>query len=179
MLPWIWRDKPIRLLLTGVAAMFLGLFVLVPFQPHYAAPIAGPLLALGVHSLRRLWILRRHGNPVASILIPGYFITCLAIQALSYAPEPRPHLEYRPKIQASLESMNGGHLVLVRYGVNHFLAEEWVYNHADIDGSKVVWARDMGPSNNAELLRYYKGRTAWIVEADNFPPQLIPYEVTP
>jgi hypothetical protein len=178
MLPWIWRDKPIRFLLIGVAGLFLGLFALVPFQLHYGAPIAGALLGLGVHSVRRLWILGRHGNPVGRILVPGCVVTCLAIQVLTYAPERRPHLEYRPKIQAFLESRTGGHLVLIRYGANHFLAEEWVYNHADIDGSRVVWARDMGEANNAELVRYYKDRTVWMVEADNFPPKLVPYGAT-
>lgn len=176
MLPWIWKDKGVRLLLAAVAALFLGLFVLVPFQLHYAAPIAAPLLALSVQSLRRLWVLQRYGNPVGRILVPGCAITCLAVQVLTYAPEPRPHLDYRPRIQADLTSRSGKQLVLVRYGEHHFLAEEWVYNAADIDGSKVVWARDMGRENNAELVRYYKDRVTWMLEADAFPPKLVFYD---
>jgi hypothetical protein len=41
-----------------------------------------------------------------------------------------------------------------------------VYNRADIDGSKIVWARDMGPEKNQELVDYYRGRKFWMAEAD-------------
>jgi hypothetical protein len=49
-----------------------------------------------------------------------------------------------------------------------------VYNHADIDGSKVIWARDKGPQN-AALLHYFGHRRAWLVEPDYNPPRLTPY----
>jgi hypothetical protein len=65
--------------------------------------------------------------------------------------------------------------VLVRYKANHNVDLEWVYNHADIDGSKVVWARDMGDAKNQELLEYFMSRQAWMVDADDSPPKLSPY----
>jgi len=37
----------------------------------------------------------------------------------------------------------------------------------------VVWARDMGPEKNRELLDYYKDRRAWLVEPDEKPPGVI------
>ena len=46
--------------------------------------------------------------------------------------------------------------MLVRYAPDHNVLEEWVYNHADIDGSAIVWARDMGDAANRELLDYYR-----------------------
>jgi hypothetical protein len=49
-----------------------------------------------------------------------------------------------------------------------------VFNGADIDASKVIWARDMGPQN-AELLQYFSKRTAWLVEPDERPVKLTPY----
>jgi hypothetical protein len=52
---------------------------------------------------------------------------------------------------------------------------EWVYNAADIDGAKVVWARDMDLRNNAELLRYFHDRQAWSLDADQSPPALKPW----
>ena len=65
--------------------------------------------------------------------------------------------------------------MLVRYGQNHNVVNEWVYNQANIDGSAVVWARDMGNRQNRELLEYFKGRQVWLVEPDQNPPQLSPY----
>ena len=52
---------------------------------------------------------------------------------------------------------------------------EWVYNGADIDHAKIVWARDMGNDQNEELLRYYNDRRVWLLDADAGPPQLTPY----
>jgi hypothetical protein len=179
MLPWIRRDRGISILLWSVAAAFLGLFVLVPFQTHYAAPLAAPLLALTVHSIRRLWVLKRYNNPVGQILAPGCLVTCLAIQAIGYAPPLRPHLDLRPFVLAGLEARAASQLVFVRYGGHHFLAEEWVYNAADIDRSKVVWARDMGREKNAELLAYYPDRETWLLDADAFPPEISGYDRQP
>jgi hypothetical protein len=50
-----------------------------------------------------------------------------------------------------------------------------VYNEADIDRAKVVWARDMGPEKNQELLAYYKDRRVWLVEPDKPPVNPMPY----
>jgi len=71
--------------------------------------------------------------------------------------------------------MSGNHLVIVRYQPNHdFILDEWVFNMADIDEAKILWARDMGPQN-AELLEYFKTRKAWLVEPDYHPARLTPY----
>jgi hypothetical protein len=79
---------------------------------------------------------------------------------------------YRAQFLSQLERMPGSHLVIVRYNSKHIPAEEWVYNGADIDHSKVVWARDMGAEGNAELIGYFKSRKVWLVEPDKVPPQL-------
>ena len=56
--------------------------------------------------------------------------------------------------------------------------QEWIFNAADIDAAKVVWARDMGTAANRELLDYFRGRTVWDVQADDDPPKLLPYTDT-
>lgn len=52
---------------------------------------------------------------------------------------------------------------------------EWIYNGADMDASKTVWARDLGEDNNRKLLDYYSSRKAWLLEPDAIPPRLGPY----
>jgi hypothetical protein len=84
----------------------------------------------------------------------------------------------RARVAAELEAMPGKQLVLVRYSDRHNALLEWVYNAADIDGAKVIWARDMDSSNNTELLRYYKDRHVWLVQPDNLPATLTPYPET-
>jgi hypothetical protein len=65
-------------------------------------------------------------------------------------------------------------LVIVGYGPDHDLNQEWVYNAADIDTAKIVWARDMGDRDNQELLQYFRDRKVWRLNADQSPPRLEP-----
>ncbi len=76
---------------------------------------------------------------------------------------PRGNLE-RAAILHKLENSPGKHLVIVSYEPDHDLDMEWVYNAADIDAAKVVWARDMGRRDNAELLQYFSRPTGVALE---------------
>jgi hypothetical protein len=54
-----------------------------------------------------------------------------------------------------------------------------VYNEAEIDGAKVVWAREMDGTQNRKLLEYFKDRHVWLVEVgkDHSYPELTSYPV--
>jgi hypothetical protein len=82
----------------------------------------------------------------------------------------------REAIENQLMRNPGKQLVFVRYAPSHRF-EEWIHNAADIDSSRIVWANDLGPEENAELLRYYASRKAWLLEPDAHPPALTPYAV--
>ncbi len=58
----------------------------------------------------------------------------------------------------------GEQLVLVRYGPRHDAWEELVYNRADIDQSRIVWAHSLGFEKDSELIRYYSKRKVWLLE---------------
>ena len=75
-----------------------------------------------------------------------------------------------------LESDGECHLVFVRYAPDHDCHKEWVYNRADIDGSTVVWAREISPAEDRRLREYYPDRKAWVLIADELPPRLLPYD---
>jgi len=91
---------------------------------------------------------------------------------------PNPLVINRQVVQEQLNASPGNHLVVVRYRQDHDPFQEWVYNQADIDHSKIVWAREMDPSENQRLLDYFKDRHAWLLEADENPPKLMPYART-
>jgi hypothetical protein len=44
--------------------------------------------------------------------------------------------------------------------------QEWVYNSADIDRQRVVFAHDLGAEKDQALLNYYPGREAQLLTFD-------------
>jgi hypothetical protein len=84
----------------------------------------------------------------------------------------------RAHVEAELEQLPGNQLVIVRYSSSHNPFDEWVYNAADIDSSKVIWARGMDAANDLELIHYYKGRKVWLVQPDERPAEISPYMVS-
>ena len=63
------------------------------------------------------------------------------------------------------------------YSPDHSTLIQWVYNAADIGGSKVIWAWDMGADQNRELIQYYKDRHVWLVQPDTQPVAVTPYSL--
>ena len=177
MLPWALKDRWMRLGLLTCGVLTVGLLAETWINPHYAAPITAPLYALVLQSMRHLRAWRWRGRPTGRVLV----WTILALCALS-APQmwlrPKAWSVHRAGILASLEQDRERHLVLVRYSSWHHPYNEWVYNGADIDGAKVVWAREMDAVRNRELLAYFKDRRAWLLEADAGPPRLTPNPVS-
>jgi len=88
---------------------------------------------------------------------------------------PTSEVAARPELIERLSRQPGSHLVIVRYSQKHDTHHEWVYNRADIDGSKIVWAQDMGAAKNQELLDYYRGRQVWLLQPDSDPLAIVPY----
>jgi hypothetical protein len=66
----------------------------------------------------------------------------------------------------------------VHYAHDHPVNQEWVYNGADLAGSKIIWAREVSDSSDRQLLDYYKDRHAWLVQADLAPQQIVPYPLS-
>jgi len=102
-------------------------------------------------------------------------VTAAAAHAQIEPAWPRGNLA-RAAIVETLEQSPGRHLVIVSYGPHHNVDWEWVYNAADIDSAKIIWARDMGERDNQELLNYFQDRTAWQLNGDESPPRLEPYQ---
>ncbi len=80
----------------------------------------------------------------------------------------------RIAIDRQLAAQPGKQLVFVRYGPQHVFTE-WVYNGADIDSQRVVWARDLGADEDDALRGYYPDRKVWLLQADAVPLKLAPY----
>ncbi len=172
-------------------SVIIGMTLPIYFLPHYAAPMTAALYALVLQAMRYLRLWRRHGKPAGMALVRAIPIICVLMFLLrSFAPQlhiPTPidwhntweadHFQNLDlaRAKAQLEGLPGEHLVIVRYNRYHDTSNEWVNNRAQIDKAKVVWARDMGNSGNAEIIRYFPQRRVWLAEPDLAPPGLSPY----
>ena len=88
---------------------------------------------------------------------------------------PNEFASRRTELARRLQTSPGRHLVVVRYGPNSSIHHDWVYNEADIDAARIVWARSMGPAANRRLIEYFLDRHVWRLMADEEPAQLAPY----
>jgi len=84
----------------------------------------------------------------------------------------------RAAVLHNLETTDGKDLIFVTYSSDHDVNQEWVYNRADIDASRVVWARDMGDSENRKLMEYFRGRRVWRLFPDKPQVGLTPYSAS-
>jgi len=181
--PWAVRDRKMRFPLIALGVFALGLAVETWTMPHYFAPGTCLLYLVLLQCMRHLRIWRRPQRTGAALvrLIPVIAIAMVILRVSAAAAHaqiepawPRGNLD-RARILRQLEDEPGRHLILVRYGRDHNVDMEYVYNRAAIDSAKAVWARDMGEKDNAELLRYFPTRKSWLLEADAPFPQLLPY----
>jgi hypothetical protein len=81
----------------------------------------------------------------------------------------------RVTITEKLAHTPGKHLIVVRYDEDHNIHDEWVYNGAEIDSAKVLWARELDADRNAKLFAYFKDRQVWLVTPDSDNTYLEPY----
>jgi hypothetical protein len=179
-LPWVLRDRRIRFLLLVGAASIVGMELEIFFFVHYAAPMVGVVLAVVLQGLRHLRVWRFEGKPTGLFLTRATVLICLLMvplqvrsaQRQTRSANQRSMGAERAAVLRQLDALPGRQLVFVRYRPNHDSLAEWVYNEADIDHSKVVWARDMGEAANNELIRYFVDRRLWLLEADQTPPTI-------
>lgn len=187
-LPWLLVDRRTRLLVFQFVLSALATVTVITYYPHYSAPAVATLVAIEVQMLRHLRRWQHVGRPVgvgltrvvAFLAIAAFPVNVVhvardpySVMALLYGLPPNTP---RDEIARVLARTPGRHLVIVRYSVEHHpVNREWVYNGADIDGAKVVWAREIPGISMEPLLAYFKDRRLWLVEPDASPPQLRPY----
>jgi hypothetical protein len=195
MLRRVFLDRRIRFLVLCLLVLMAGQLVEIFLFPHYVAPFTAAFYAIGLQAMRHLRLWTPGKQPVGMALTRLIVSLCVVLAGVRLAAEPL-HLSLpgwpgpwashwygsdrragttRAQIESHLEQIPGRELAIVRYSPEHNSLDEWVYNAADIDNSKVVWAREMDEANDLELIHYYKDRTVWLVEPDTKPAKVSPY----
>ena len=174
--PWLLRDRRVRLLVGQTILCLAGSLLVVWYLPHYSAPLTATLVALAVQGIRHLRTWQLVGRPVGLGL--SRLVVLLAVAQAPYHAfyaDLLRSLAERAQIERRLDATPGEHLIVVRYSPNHYAPAEWVFNSADIDRAKIVWAKEIPGVDSGPLLRYFASRQVWLLEPDISPPRLTPY----
>jgi hypothetical protein len=187
MLPWVVQDRRSRFLVATFLVSWLGLLCVVWWLGHYAAPLTGLTFALVIQCMRHLRQLRFETRPVGLAWLRVSVLMLFVAFGASLVRQIQhpyswifgfgPGNLQRASMLQSLQRQPGKHLIMVRYGHGHphYVHDEWVYNSADIDSAKVVWARELNTDQDEKVISYFSDRHLWLVEPDNAPVALKPY----
>ena len=191
-------DRRIRFLVICLLVVTVGMGIEIYFIPHYVATFTVLFYAFGLQAMRHLYAWGGEDRPAGKAIIRFTVSICFIMAVfrlcdgpLNLRPAEWPVNQWvwqwygpqhwgteRAQIQSSLDQLPGKQMVIVRYTPDHYPLDEWVYNGADIDNSKVVWAREMDPADNKELIDYYKDRKVWLVQPDSQQPTVSPYPLS-
>jgi hypothetical protein len=181
--PLFWFSPRVRGLTALAAVLGLSTCLTLWAFLHYLAPlivVALALIFLLVSYLRSIDVRgRRVGNVlVAMILLYLPFESLLMARSAIDVFRNGPNTSFvkdRTRITAALQRAGGQHVVIVRYKPDPPPRRDWVYNSANIDAQKIIWAGDRGAIENRKLLAYYHGRHFWLLYANESPARLEPY----
>jgi hypothetical protein len=184
MLGSVWRRG--KMLFAGAAGGIAAILLEGSGTPHYIAPATAVLVAIVVECCRHLQAARIRILP----LLPATMVLVLALRigaeqaGLPYTQKLNFQTwccrvegnRNKPRIMAELAKTSGKHLVFVKAKTDPNNLFQWIYNRADINGSRFVWARDLGDAENAQLAASMAGRTVWMVDPNVEPATLTAYD---
>lgn len=169
------HDRHKRMILTVGFLALLPSAVTVWSFPHYLAPAAPVMLLLVLLGLQQVNHLGKKylGIPQLAVLFIAFQVVFFVNNARSHVATPQIDWQWqRAAIMEQLKTTDGKHLIMVHYEANHNPHHEWVYNRADIDSAKVVWAREMSPEKDQALIDYFGNHKIWVLKADAEKPEL-------
>lgn len=181
--PVFWFSRRVHFLAALGMALALSTCLVVWAFLHYFAPlivVALALIFLLSTYLRSLTIrARRVGNLLVAFIllylpVEPLLIAHSSIVLFSHGGDV-PYVTEHARIESALDHSAGRHVVIVRYKPDKGPRPDWVYNSANIDAQRIVWARDRGAFDNRKLLAYYHDRHIWVLYADESPARLEPY----
>lgn len=172
LIPLGWRSRNSRMLLVITAVAFFAV-VLEGWQydRYFTPAFAAFVVFIGCV----LEFARFHPKATARSRIAVASALVLSVSAFMLYQYAKGYLFYyqapefefgahRAALIDQLSRRDRPQLVLVHYK-NPSVCDlvEWVYNGADPDGQKVLFAHDLGAAEDKALLSYYRNRTQWLL----------------
>jgi hypothetical protein len=186
-LPCVFWDRKLRLPMAAFLFVVAGFLAVIWSGPHYVAPVTCVVILILVQAIRHLRTVTLRGRPVGAALARAAILLLVVDCATAAAQRSCDPVYWtctgdpsRVAVIEKLSRLPGKHLVVVRYQEeDHNLHDDWVFNGAEIDSAKILWARDTNPEQNASLFAYFKDRQIWLIEPDQDNTKLMPYPLSP
>lgn len=189
---WVFRSRRYVALLAGAGGAFAAAMLEGAASPHYLAPAAMPLVAVVTLSVWRMRGRFRGGVALSrvafvtmALVLTGRIVAGAAglpytqkVNYQSWCCKASGRLD-KARFTEQLRRTPGQHLVIVSAKTDPYNFFQWIYNEADIDRSRIVWARDLGRRRNGQLVEYFRGRRVWWVDPNSEPAVLRAVDVVP
>ncbi len=180
LIPLAWGDAVFRRLSVVVLIFFAGLSLETYAQAHYMAPGWSAFAILIALWTEQAWRKKFFKTPFGVLVgVPLLFVfsilICSSMQTqfnlIAHGRDQQAWPYRRAALIRSLAALDRPQLVFVRYpwpawNVGPIVLQEWVYNSAEIDRQRVVFAHDLGAEKDRALLAYYPDRTAHLLTFD-------------
>jgi hypothetical protein len=189
MLGRVWKRRPF--LFAGLAGCLSAVLLEGAATPHNLAPAAAVIVAILVECCRHLQASRFHTVRVRVLpLLPAVMALVLVLRIgaetarlpytqklnfQSWCCRVEGNLN-KARITTTLQQIPGNHLVFVKTKTEEMNLFQWIYNDADIDHSRIVWARDLGAERNRQLQAYFAARQVWLADPNVEPATCVRYD---
>ena len=157
-------------------------------QYHYMAPVTSCIVLLFVEGCRQFYSSSRKVRDrklVATCLIVLIIGSTIFLQSINHKPEvmkedfsaervllmnslsegrsvnvkiPTKAAFFKHEFEEVVDKLPSKYIAIVSYDVNFSFHDEVVFNKADINNAKLIWAHDLGQEKNKSLLTTYTGR---------------------
>lgn len=184
MLPRVWKRR--RILFAGLAGGLAAILLEGAASPHYLAPAAAVIVAILVECCRHLQASRIRVLPLLPAAMALVLVLRIGAQTAGLPYTQKLNFQSwccrvegnlnKARIAATLRRIPGDHLVFVKTKTEEMNLFQWIYNDADIDRSRIVWARDLGPDRNRQLQAYFGARQVWLADPNVEPATCVRYD---
>jgi hypothetical protein len=181
--PLVARNKWMRLIVATVVFTIVCMsFATYWDNAHYAAPLTSCYFLLIAEGMR-YFLASRKTRLQRKIVI--YLLVFLSSFSVMYkwwdeitekrAPKEIPQVNLnltepaefkipermtflKPVLEETALKSPDNYLILMSYDKTYSVHDEVVYNRADLENAKIIWATDLGPEKNQALLEHYRDR---------------------
>jgi hypothetical protein len=158
--------RGVRIAAVALVAGLLVMSQTLYLHPHYLAPFSACVALITTQGLRMMSKLGPKRRSLAVAMMMAAFVAPVMSGLLSTNPTSS-----RREVVAKMVEQNAGkHLVFVRFGPTCDVHECWIYNSAQVEDARIVWARSINEQADDQLRHALPDHSIWdlSIEQDEY-----------